>query len=142
MLYFGKYGHRLYDLARGTDDRSVNPSREHQQISSETTLSTDAGLDDISVHIPKLCHEVWDSAAKHDYAARTVTIKLKTADFHTLTRSLSFSSDLHQVADFQAARLQLLQRMPQDTALRFRLIGVGLSQLHRTNEEGHQYSMW
>ena len=38
--------------------------------------------------------------------------------------------------------MQLLQRMPQDTALRFRLIGVGLSQLHRTNEEGHQYSMW
>lgn len=142
VLYFGKYGHRLYDLARGTDDRSVNPSREHQQISSETTLSTDVGLDDISVHIPKLCHEVWDSAAKHDYAARTVTVKLKTADFHTLTRSLSFSSDLHQVADFQAACMQLLQRMPQDTALRFRLIGVGLSQLHRTNEEGHQYSMW
>ena len=142
VLYFGKYGHRLYDLARGIDDRSVNTNREHQQISNETTLSVDAGLAEISAYIPKLCQEVWDSAAKHHYAARTVTVKLKTADFHTLTRSLSFSSDLHQIADFQAACMQLLQRMPQDLALRFRLIGVGLSQLHRTNEEGHQYSMW
>ena len=142
VLHFGKYGHRLYDLARGIDDRSVNPSREHQQISSETTLSHDAYLDDISAYIPELCQEVWDSTAKRRYAARTVTLKLKTADFHTLTRSLSFSSDLHQVSDFQASCMQLVQRMPQDAALRFRLIGVGLSQLHRIDEEGHQYSMW
>ena len=55
VLFFGKYGQRLYDLARGTDDRSVNPSREHQQISSETTLSTDVALDDISVHTSRSC---------------------------------------------------------------------------------------
>lgn len=142
VLHFGKYGHRLYDLVRGIDNRSVNPERKHQQISNETTLLEDVRLHDIAAHITPLCNEVWDSAAKRHYAARTVTLKLKTADFHTLTRSLTFSSDLNHVQDFQDACWQLLQRMPQEPALRFRLIGVGLSQLHRVDEEGHQFSMW
>ena len=142
VLHFGRYGHRLYDLARGTDNRSVNPNHEYQQISSETTLQHDAALNDMAVYIGNLCLEVWESATRRHYAARSITLKLKTSNFHTLTRSLTFSSDLDNLQGFQDACVQLLQRMPQDQQLRFRLIGVGLSQLHRTDEEGHQLSMW
>lgn len=142
VLHFGRYGHRLYDLARGIDNRPVNTNREHQQISNETTLLHDATLVDIATRIPPLCAEVWESSTRRLYAARCVTLKLKTADFQTLTRSLTFSSDLTLLTDFQDACVHLLQRMPQEPALRFRLIGVGLSQLHRTNEEGHQLTMW
>ncbi len=54
LNHFGRYGYRLYDLARGIDERPVKPSRERLQISTEITLPEDLPLMQIARHLPHL----------------------------------------------------------------------------------------
>ncbi len=84
----GAEGGRLYRLARGIDTRPVKPERETKSVSAETTFNED--IRDFEQLLPIL----WDLAEKvhrrlkaQELAGVTVTLKLKTADFRTITRS-------------------------------------------------------
>jgi len=85
---FGKSGRFFHDMAHGRDDRPVVPDRERKSISSETTFDkdlTDRGsLDDV---LGTLCEDVTRHLIRHSLVARTVTVKLRFADFRTVTRS-------------------------------------------------------
>jgi DNA polymerase-4 len=81
LNHFGRYGYRLYDLARGIDERPVKPSRERLQISTEITLPEDLPLAQIARHLPHLAEDLWRQTVRKNVQARTVTLKLKTTDF-------------------------------------------------------------
>src|SRR5487761_1464202 len=89
---FGRWGRRLHELARGIDEHAVQPERPTLQISAEDTFEHDLTIDELEPHIRRLADKAWAGhqreAASADRArvARTVVLKLKTADFHTLTR--------------------------------------------------------
>ncbi|HFC8536718.1 TPA: DNA polymerase IV, partial [Neisseria bacilliformis] len=80
---FGKWGYRLYDLARGIDNRPVKAERERVQISTEITLPADQPLPLILQHLPHLAADLWAQTLRKKCRARSVTLKLKTARFRT-----------------------------------------------------------
>ncbi|WP_225748541.1 DNA polymerase IV [Eikenella sp. Marseille-P7795] len=133
---FGRWGYRLYDLARGIDNRPVQPQRERLQISTEITLPEDLPLAQILRHLPDLAQDLWQQAQRKQVQAHTLTLKLKTADFRILTRSQTYSSVLPDAAALEQAARQLARRMP---AAEYRLIGLGISHLL---PQGSQPELW
>src|SRR2546429_4671004 len=84
---FGRYGVRLYELARGIDNSEVVPDRPTQSISAEDTFEPHALLTEMEPMIRKLAEHTWAASRKESRVARTVVLKLKTSDFKILTRS-------------------------------------------------------
>jgi len=125
---FGRWGVRLYQLARGIDERPVQPHRESVQVSSEDTLREDLPLDALAPFIHQLAEKTWrNHQRKAPRVARTVVLKLKTSDFQILTRSYTPTvppASAQQLADIACA---LRQRVELSASVRFRLVGVGLS---------------
>ncbi len=85
--HFGRYGQRLYELARGIDNSPVVPNRPTQSISAEDTFEQDVLLAETEPMIRRLAEKTWAASRKESRIARTVVLKLKTAQFHVLTRS-------------------------------------------------------
>jgi DNA polymerase IV len=102
---FGKAGSWYYDIARGQDDRLVQADRERKSSGSETTFSEDL-TDPIQIEagVLAMADDVWTWCEKTDVRGRTVTVKIKWADFQISTRSRSIEmtiqtrEKLHQVA--------------------------------------------
>jgi DNA polymerase-4 len=88
---FGRYGTRLYDLARGIDLSEVIPNRPTQSISAEDTFGQDVLITEVEPMIRRLSQAVWSSARKEVRIARTVVLKLKTSEFNVHTRSYTVS---------------------------------------------------
>src|SRR5256885_15120479 len=84
---FGRYGVRLYELARGVDKSEVIPDRPTQSISAEDTFEHDVLLTEMEPMIRRLAEHTWAASRKEPRIARTVVLKLKTGDFKMLTRS-------------------------------------------------------
>jgi len=123
---FGAMGSRLARFSRGQDDRPVDPEGEMKSISAETTFNTDLrGLEELERELWTLCEKVARRMKAKATAGRTLTLKLKTADFRTRTRAEALDNPT-QLAEtiFRSAR-ELLRREVGLQA--FRLIGVGLS---------------
>ena len=85
--YFGRHGRRLYELARGIDEREVDADQQVQQVSAETTFSEDVRLEALG-HRPHGGQGL-GPALKKGALGRTVVLKLKTDRFRILTRSLT-----------------------------------------------------
>src|ERR1700759_2004364 len=79
---FGRYGMRLHELAQGTDDSPVEPNRPTQSISAEDTFESDVLLHETDDMIRRLAEKVWEASRKESRTARTVVLKLKTAEFN------------------------------------------------------------
>jgi DNA polymerase-4 len=123
---FGKMGAAFHRMARGEDDRPVRPDRERKSAGSETTLSTDlTAPDEIATAVMMMAADVWAWRDKHAALARTVTVKLKYADFRIVTRSRTFAAPVTDRGAFEAACRELVGRlMPPERPVR--LVGVSL----------------
>lgn len=125
---FGRWGRRLHELAHGIDTRPVQPHRPVQSVSAEDTFPEDRPLTALREPIEALATRTWTASRKTPRVGRTVVLKLKTADFRTLTRSLTPPQPPTDVRAFTAAALSLLARVDDDQGqVRYRLVGVGLS---------------
>ena len=133
---FGRYGQRLYELARGIDDNPVVPNRPTQSISAEDTFETDVLLADTEPMIRRLAEKTWAASRKESRIARTVVLKLKTAEFQILTRSLTPMRPPSSCEELMEIALTLRERVKLAPRQRFRLVGVGLSNFRDAEEEG------
>ncbi|WP_080904472.1 DNA polymerase IV [Parabacteroides sp. Marseille-P3160] len=89
--WFGKAGMIYYQHARGIDDRQVEPNRIHKSIGAETTFAEDYdSIDVLKEQLKEIAEDVIRRINKHSFQGRTVTLKIKYADFRTITRSRSF----------------------------------------------------
>ena len=125
---FGGMGERLWHLARGQDHRRVTRNAPVKSISKETTFFEDTSDPDLlDGHIWRLAEQVSDRAKARGKAGRVVTLKLKQANFQTLTRRQSLG-DGTQIADriYRTARALFDQVGDKGP---YRLIGVGISDL-------------
>jgi DNA polymerase IV len=125
---FGRWGLRLHELANGVDEYAVVSERPTQQISSEDTFAIDLNLNDIDQAIITLSQKTWSAFLREPQRiARTVVLKLKTADFQTLTRSITPAMPPNSEQELRELAIQLKQRVDLPTGTRYRLVGVGLS---------------
>jgi len=125
---YGNTGFWLHRMANAEDSRVVDPDAEMKSISGETTFETDIfDFDELEDILWDQAERVSARAKASEMGGRTVTLKLKTANFKSRTRSTSLEAPT-QLADriFRIAREALL-READGTA--FRLLGVGISNL-------------
>ena len=124
---FGRYGRRLYDLARGIDHNPVVANRPTKSISAEDTLECDVSLSETDAWIRQMAEKVWNASQKETRVARTVVLKLKTSDFVILTRSFTAPAPPRTCEQLIKIALSLRDRIEPNESQRFRLVGVGLS---------------
>jgi len=124
---FGRFGVRLYELARGIDENPVIPNRPTQSVSTEDTFAHDVSLAETEPMIRRLAELTWAASRKESRIARTVVLKLKTAEFKILTRSHTPGCPLSSCEELTAIALALRERVALGFQQRFRLVGVGVS---------------
>ncbi len=124
----GKYGNRLAELADGIDHSKVKPTRVVKSISSEATLSADT-RDRERLESYLLCHaeDVGRQLRRKGLWAKTVTLKLKHADFTQITRQRRLALPARTSEALFKAACELL--MQYKTNKPVRLIGLGVSEL-------------
>ena len=132
---FGRYGQRLYELARGIDDNPVVPNRPTQSISAEDTFEDDVLLTEMEPMIRRLAEKTWNASRKETRTAHTVVLKLKTAEFRVMTRSHTPAAPPASLEELTAIALVLLEKAGTEAGQRFRLVGVGLSNFRGAEEE-------
>lgn len=133
---FGNMGARLYHLSRGEDVREVSTERETKSISAETTFNEDISeYQTLEPILWNLAQKISRRAKASHMAGFTVTLKLKTKDFQSLTRTASYDDATNLAHKIFEAANPLLKK---ETGKRsFRLLGVGISHLveRQTAEE-------
>ena len=139
---FGRYGVRLYDLARGIDESEVVPDRPTQSISAEDTFERDLLLSEMEPMIRGLAEHTWAASRKQSRIARTVVLKLKTSDFKILTRSRTPSSPPTSCEELTNIALSLRDRVGLNPKQRFRLVGVGLSNFRDPEDASDQPALF
>ena len=132
--HFGRYGVRLYELARGIDHSPVVANRLSKQISAEDTFPEDIPLPETEAAIRQLAEKVWNASRNNARGARTVVLKLKTKEFRSLTRSLTPLAPPSTCEELTSIAISLCERVELAPTQLFRLVGVGLSNF-RTEEE-------
>jgi DNA polymerase IV len=125
--HFGRFGSRLYELARGIDANEVVPDRPTKSISAEDTFEEDVPIAETEPMIRRLAEKVWAASRKETRIPRTVVLKLKTKEFKTLTRSYTPPSPPASCEELTDIALGLRGNVGLGDNQLFRLVGVGLS---------------
>lgn len=124
----GPHGLRLVRLAKGEDGRPVNPSPVRKSLSAERTFEADlTDLVSLEKMLWPLCERVARQARRENIAGRTVTLKLREANFRIRTRRQGVGEPVRTAKVLFATSRALLREEVDGRA--FRLIGVGLSDL-------------
>jgi DNA polymerase-4 len=108
---FGRYGVRLYELARGIDESPVVPDRPTKSISVEDTFQEDVLLAETEPMIRRLAEKLWSASRKESRTARAVVLKLKTSEFKILTRSHTPDSPPSSCEELTEIALKLRERV-------------------------------
>jgi len=124
---FGKWGTRLWELARGIDESPVEPSRKRKSWSSENTFAKDITRAEVEAWIREQSTSLWSSLSKNAMRGRTVTVKLRTPDFTTATRQVTPAELPASGDEIAELAIGLLDKFTFAADARFRLAGVGVS---------------
>jgi DNA polymerase IV len=127
--HFGKSANYLYHAARGVDQRQVKPDRIRKSVGREQTYSEDLSADaELYAALDRIIDSTWARIEKNGVVGRTVTLKVKYADFRQITRSQSCEDFVRDKARFGALGRQMLaQLLPVADGVR--LLGLTLSGL-------------
>lgn len=124
---FGKAGAHYYRIVRANDERPVNPHRERKSLGAERTFAEDlSDLATLQARLVDLADLVFERLAHSGQQGRTVTLKLKTADFRLFTRRTTLTKPPTTAAELAAIGCQLLEaNHPQFGPIR--LLGLTIS---------------
>jgi DNA polymerase IV len=125
--HFGKSGPWYHAIANGEDDRPVVPNRPRKSSGSETTFANDltdpAGIE---AGVLAMADHVWTWCEKANAFGRTVTVKIKYANFRQATRSQSLSARITSAVVLRQVSLDLVRAVfPPEQGVR--LVGVAVS---------------
>lgn len=131
VQHFGKSGPYFYGIARGIDNRQVKPDRERKSIGAEDTFSQDIhSFEPAREGLQPLIEKVWAHCEANEIGAKTVTLKVKYADFSQITRSKTVPAPLSAITDLEdVVDLLLATIFPPQKGIR--LLGVTLSSLEQ-----------
>ena len=143
--HFGKAGLWYYGIARAIDDRPVQPHRPRKSIGTEDTFERDiADLDQARREIAPLAAKVWRQGVAKGLHGRTLTVKVKYADFQQITRSRTAAIPFADAAEIETLASALIEPLfPVEKPIR--LLGVTLSSLDDapdTADDAAQLAFW
>ncbi|QIG80036.1 DNA polymerase IV [Stakelama tenebrarum] len=125
--HFGSAAEWYHAIARGEDDRPVNPHRTRKSSGSETTFRSDlTDVAEIEAGVLGQADSVWRWCETAQRFGRTVTVKVKFADFRQITRSRSQSAPVRTQEALREASLTLIRGV-LPTQKGIRLLGVTVS---------------
>jgi DNA polymerase-4 len=132
--HFGKSGAWYHAIARGEDDRPVEPSRPRKSSGSETTFSEDRFLpSEVEAGVIEMADDVWAWCEKNQSFGATVTVKIKFADFRIVTRSRTASRPVTARELLHEISLTLARSVfPVTTGIR--LVGVSVSKVSSNDD--------
>lgn len=128
--HFGKHGSYYYQIARGIDNREVNPSRIRKSVGVENTFFEDlSDLDEILLELDKLNDRLLLRMQNSDSKGKTLTLKVKFHDFKQITRSKSMSYWIENKDQIQQIYTELLHTFGIHSS-KIRLLGLSISNLN------------
>ena len=129
QAHFGSYAAYLHGAARGEDDRPVRAHRAAKSIGAERTFERDlSDPAELMEALERVADAAWTRIDRAQARGRTVTLKLRRADFTTITRARSFPAPVPDRAALLAAGRDLLAaQLPVPGGVR--LLGLTLSAL-------------
>lgn len=146
MEQFGeKGGTQFWRIARGIDERPVDPSDDRRSVGAEETFDTDVSeLAALRQTLEVMATRTSVRLAGQNLAGRTVTLKVKFANFQTVTRRVSLPLPVRAAADVTRVAATLLT--PELLSGRaVRLLGVTVSSLERVEDapgQGFLFPPW
>jgi DNA polymerase-4 len=143
--HFGRRGEYFHRICRGIDGRPVEPERERKSVSVEDTFAEDHGEADwLLAKLEELARRLQARMAEAGAQGRTVTLKLKLADFRSFTRSRTLSHPVSDAATLCAVGRELFAQSGL-AGQKLRLLGLGVSHLEdqpRSESGNRQLSLW
>jgi DNA polymerase-4 len=119
-------GRHLHRLSHGIDDRPVVPDAPVKSISHEETFAVDhTEADRLAVEAVRMADSVAGRLRANRLAGRTVTIKVRFHDFHTITRSVTLPAAVDTGIEIARAAKALLAQVDPSSGVR--LLGVGVT---------------
>lgn len=127
QAHFGKTGAYYYWISRGVDNREVRPNRIRKSVGAENTFSTDlTAFEPMLAELQPLIDKVWRHCEDKGTRGRTVTLKVKFADFEVISRSRTQTDAINGREELKSVSAELLRALfPMDRAVR--LLGVSIS---------------
>ncbi|MFQ4138427.1 DNA polymerase IV [Nodosilinea sp. PGN35] len=137
VQHFGKVGRFYYRVARGEDDRPVNPNRIRKSIGAERSFSPDLTTRAAMLSaLEGVANEVTRRLGEQRRRGHTLTLKVKYANYRQITRSRSFGAAIGPESPILPwAEEMLLAHLERDRPVR--LLGLTLSNLVPTGEPDH-----
>ena len=139
---FGKAGAFFYDIARGIDERPVEPYQERKSVGTELTYEKDLTTSfEIIAELYKLEKELMERLEHAETAGRTITLKIKFSDFRQITRSRTVQ---HYIRDFKTLHNEVtaLRKSIKLEDPRIRLLGVSVTSLESDEYEDGQLHLF
>jgi len=125
--HFGSSAERYHSIARGIDDRPVRPNRIRKSVGAENTFAEDlTDLDEAIARLEPIIAKVVTRCGEKDVAGRTVTLKVKFADFEQITRRVTLNASIREPELIMALASDLL-RAEHPFRKGVRLLGVSMS---------------
>ena len=138
---FGKAGSYFYNVSRGEDDRPVVPNRPRKSLGVEDTFEKDYGnLSELLEIIDELSDRVYTRIKKANAFGRTLTLKVKFADFTQITRSNTVPSVISKKSEIKLVASDLMRHCFEE-GMKIRLLGITLSNFESDIEEEQQLTL-
>ncbi len=133
--YFGKSGLFYYDIVRGIDNREVNPNWIRKSFGAEQTFETDlTDKSEIIENLENIIDDLFMRLEKAKRFGRTLTLKVKFADFNQITRSKTYLFYITTKSQLKNSALELMEIAKLDNT-KIRLLGLQISNLYNENRE-------
>lgn len=140
---FGKFGKHIWELAHGNDPRQVVTDHRAKSISNETTFATDISNQAVlRTILMDLTEQVMFRLRQQDFYCNTVQIKVRYADFKTITRSLTLRGASQSTQTIWNQALSLLSHALENRQSSVRLLGVGVSGLCKSTSVSRQQDLF
>ena len=139
--HFGKAGAYYYGVARGVDERPVRADRIRKSVGAENTFPTDLFTYEAARDaLREIVDKVWEYCERSGLRGRTVTLKVKFANFQQITRSRTGQVQIGTRSELEQLGNALLEPL-FPVAKGVRLLGVSLSSLAEESERKPEFSL-
>jgi DNA polymerase-4 len=143
QIIFGKSGTSLYNIARGEDEREVKSDRIRKSVGAEMTFKDDISSEiEINEKLTAIFEKWWDRYQSHGVEGKTISIKVKNAQFQTISRSFTDDKYFENKEEARAVIFKLLDES-EIIGNPIRLLGVSISGLKTdvSEDAGSQLSI-
>lgn len=134
VKHFGKAGSYFYHVVRGIDQRPVVSSRERKSLGAERTFETDlSDPREVKAKLADISDIVWSRCEAKQKLGKTLTLKLRFADFSTITRSSTTKQDYTKDEIIAVATKLLPIQDIQEQGIR--LLGLTMSNFREEDQK-------